>query len=117
MQRELQEEFAISAEYIDTGDTPPLRHRGKDLVLHPLPITSYTLEYKNSAGVDKSRVEYIYLMTTADTIDPAQVQKSEIHAYAWHTPEAILQMRSNIECFDFVQEILEYILDDGEDEE
>lgn len=108
MIREIQEEFGIRARFFEIDEEEVVHHNGKSLVMHPLPIASYDLVYKNAKGIDQSRTEYIFLMETDDEIQ--KVQSSEIVEFAWFSPEKILSMKSNTETWDFYQEILEKII-------
>ena len=46
--RELHEEFHLSARFFDIDSEEILHHKGKKLVHHPLPISIYDLEYKDT---------------------------------------------------------------------
>jgi len=85
----------------------------KKLNHHPLPISIYDLEYKNSEGVDKSRTEYIFLMETDGKV--WKIQNEEIHAYKWFEVDEVLSMKPNIETWDFMIEMLEKIIWEDED--
>ena len=112
MERELHEEFSISARFFDTETEEALTHRGKKLTMCPLPITSYDLEYKNKEWEDKSRTEYVFLMETDEEVK--NIQTGEIYEYAWIDPEKVLSMKPNTETWDFYIEILEKIIGDEE---
>ena len=114
MQREISEEFGILATFFETDPDEILYHRGKPLEHFPTPITSYALSYKNQEGIDKSRIEYIFLMETDEVIK--KIQDQEIYEYKWFNPEEILSMKPNIDTWDFIIEMLEKIMDEGEEE-
>ncbi len=44
------------------------------------------------------------------------IQTEEIHEYKWFDADDIITMRPNIETWDFVIEMLENILDSGDEE-
>lgn len=113
MIRELQEEFSISAKFFDIDSEETLHHQGKKLRHFPLPISIYELNYTSKSGKDKSRIEYVFLMETDDTIE--KIQTEEIAEFAWFDPDAILTMKPNIDVWDFTIEILEKIVGIGED--
>jgi 8-oxo-dGTP pyrophosphatase MutT (NUDIX family) len=48
MIRELREEFSLEAQFFEIDREEMLHHKGKRLTHHPLPISIYDLEYKNS---------------------------------------------------------------------
>ena len=48
MLRELQEEFGLEARFFDIDREEILRHQGRKLIHHPLPITTYELSYTNA---------------------------------------------------------------------
>lgn len=48
MRREIFEEFGMEARFFDVDSEEILRHRGKKLTHFPLPISIYSLEYKNA---------------------------------------------------------------------
>jgi 8-oxo-dGTP pyrophosphatase MutT (NUDIX family) len=48
MIRELREEFGLVARFFEMDREEMLSHQGKRLTMHPLPIASYDLDYKNS---------------------------------------------------------------------
>ncbi len=112
MKREIQEEFGIQAHFFEMDREEILSHKGKKLIHHPLPISSYDLSYTDSEGKNKSRTEYIFLMETNEEI--GEIQTEEIAEYAWFDPEKILSMKPNIETWDFYQQILENIIGDEE---
>ena len=116
--RELQEEFGLEARFFDIDADEILRHKGRKLKHHPLPITTYELSYTNKEGKDKSRAESIFLMET-DFIDTnnkdLKIQTSEISEYQWFDADDILMMKPNIDTWDFIIEMLERII--GSDEE
>lgn len=115
MKREIQEEFGISARFFEIDSEEILHHKGKKLTHYPLPISIYELNYTSKNGKDKSRIEYIFLMETDDTIHTTQTE--EIFAYKWFDPDEILSMKPNVETWDFTIEILEKIVGIGEDNE
>ncbi len=112
MIREIREEFWIGAQFFEVDRDEILHHRGKKLNHYSLPIAIYNLEYKNSEGKDKSRTEYIFLMETNEAIEKTQWE--EIHNYKWFEVEDILELKPNIEAYDFMIEMLEKIV--GEEE-
>ncbi len=119
MVRELQEEFGLEARFFDIDREEILHHKGKKLIHHTLPITTYELQYTNSVWKDKSRIESIFLMET-DYMDPDNngltVQTAEIAEYKWFDADDILTMKPNIETYDFIIEILERILWNDDEE-
>ena len=48
MQREIREEFGISAHFFEIDNEEILHHKGKKLIHFPLPISIYKLEYTNA---------------------------------------------------------------------
>ncbi len=110
--RELQEELNIEARFLDIDPGESLHHKGTKLIHLPLPITWYTLEYSDTNGKDKSRYEYVFLMETDDNIK--EVQAMEIAEYKWFEIDDILEMKPNIETYDFIIEMLEKIVGDEE---
>lgn len=118
MIRELREEFGLEARFFDIDREEILRHKGRKLIHHTLPITTYELHYTNSEWKDKSRIESIFLMET-DFIDidnkNLKVQPEEISEYKWLDADDILTMKPNIDTWDFTIEMLERIV--GSDEE
>ncbi len=112
MIRELGEEFSLEARFFEMDREEILHHRGKKLTHHPLPISIYTLNYTDSEWVDKSRIEYVFLMETDGTM--RKIQNEEIYAYNWFEVDDILMMKPNIETWDFIIEMLEKIV--GEDD-
>lgn len=113
MHREIREEFGISAHFFEMDNEEILHHQGKKLTHFPLPISIYKLEYTNAEWKDKSRIEYVFLMETQDTIK--SIQEEEIAEYKWFDPDEILMMKPNVETWDFIIEILEKIVGIGED--
>lgn len=113
--RELWEEFGISARFFEIDQEEILHHKGKKLTHLPLPISIYSLEYKNSEWKDKSRTEYVFLMESDDTIK--KIQTEEISEYKWHDVDDILMMKPNIDTWDFIIEMLEKIVGDEEYDE
>lgn len=113
MKRELKEEFGITALFFEIDDGEYLHHKGKKLEHFPLPLSIYTLKYKDSLGKDKSRIEYVFLMETSDTV--STVQQDEIMEYQWFEVDDILTMKPNIETYDFIIEMLEKILESDEE--
>lgn len=114
MIRELQEEFSISARFFEMDHEEILHHQWKKLTHHPLPVSIYDLSYTDSEWRDKSRREYVFLMESDDTIK--KIQNEEIYEYRWFDPDEILTMKPNTETWDFIIEMLEKILWDGEEE-
>ena len=118
MIRELQEEFGLEARFFEIDRDEILRHKGRKLKHHPLPITTYELNYTNSEWKDKSRSESIFLMET-DFIDVnnknLKIQTEEIVEYIWFDADDIITMKPNIDTWDFIIEMLERII--GSDEE
>lgn len=112
--RELQEEFWIVIRFFEMDQYEALHHAGKKLHHFPLPISIYELNYKNSEWKDKSRIEYVFLTETSDTITSTQTE--EIAWYNWFEVDDILMMKPNIETYDFVIEMLEKILGEDADE-
>lgn len=113
MVRELQEEFSLEAWFFEMDREEILHHKGKKLTHHPLPISIYNLNYVDSEWIDKSRIEYVFLMETDGKM--GKIQNEEIHAHNWFDVDDILMMKPNIETWDFIIEMLEKIV--GEDEE
>lgn len=113
IKRELVEEFWIDSDFFEIDEEEVLYHTWKKLHHLPLPLSIYDLSYKNKDGIDKSRREYVFLMTTDSEIK--KIQAEEIHAYNWFDPEDILLMNTNVEIFDFTQEMLEKIIGNDED--
>lgn len=111
--REIKEEFGISSRFFEIDSEEILHHKWKKIKHFPLPISIYELNYTNKNWVDKSRIEYVFLMETDDTIE--SIQTEEIFEYKWFDPDEILGMKPNIEAFDFVIEMLEKII--GTEEE
>lgn len=109
--RELQEEFGIRASFLPSDDM--LTNGGKPLDMLPIPIVSYKLQYKNKEGRDKSRTEYIFIVTSDDEI--RQTQQAEIAEYQWIDPEKLLE--GKIKTYDFYLQILERLLYEEESEE
>lgn len=114
MIRELREEFSLDARFFEMDRDEILRHRGHKLTHHPLPISIYDLSYVGKDGKDKSRTEYIFLMETDSEI--RAIQTEEIHSYQWFDADDIITMKPNIETWDFVIEMLERIIDSGDEE-
>ncbi len=116
MIREIQEEFGITARFFEIDGEEQLYHMGQPLHHYPAPISTYELSYTGKDGKDKSRIEYVFLMETDDTIQ--QVQTEEIAAYEWFEVDDILGMKPNVETWDFMIQMLEKIVgeDVGEDE-
>jgi 8-oxo-dGTP pyrophosphatase MutT (NUDIX family) len=114
MTRELREEFSLDARFFEMDRDEILRHRGKKLTHHPLPISIYDLSYVDKNGKDKSRTEYIFLMETDSEI--GAIQTEEIHDHKWFDADNIITMKPNIETWDFVIEMLERIIDSGDEE-
>jgi 8-oxo-dGTP pyrophosphatase MutT (NUDIX family) len=118
MIRELREEFGLEARFFDIDRDEILRHKGRKLTHHTLPITTYELSYTNSEWKDKSRIESIFLMET-DFIDVdnknLDIQTAEIAEYKWLDADDILMMKPNVDTWDFIIEMLERIV--GSDEE
>lgn len=115
MKREIQEEFGISARFFEIDPEEILYHKGKPLVHLPTPISTYELNYKNKDWVDKSRIEYVFLMETDDNIQ--EVQAEEIAEYQWFEVDDILSMKPNVETWDFYIEMLENIIGEEWEEE
>lgn len=113
MIRELNEEFGIKADFFEMDSEEILHHRGKKLKHFPLPISIYELHYTNKAWVDKSRIEYVFLMETTDVVK--KVQSEEIAEYNWFETDDILMMKPNEETYDFIIEMLEKIFPDSEE--
>ena len=113
MTREIEEEFGIKARFFEVDSEETLYHKGKKLRHHPLPISIYDLSYSNSAGVDKSRREYVFLMETDKEITTHQ--EEEIYEFNWFDPEDILAMKPNVDIYDFTLEMLEKIIGNDED--
>ncbi len=113
--REIAEEFGISGKFFDIDNEETLYHNGKKLTHYPLPLSIYELHYTNTEGKDKSRIEYIFLMETEDTI--GKVQTSEIAEYKWFEVDDILSMRIGTDIHDFTVQILEKIIGNDEDNE
>lgn len=113
LEREIREEFGISAAFFDIDAHEALHHRGKKLRHFPLPISIYELRYTHADGGKKHRIEHIFLMETNDTI--TEVQVDEIAEYQWFDPEKILSMKPNVETWDFYIEMLEKIIDPDDD--
>ncbi|MBC7498666.1 NUDIX domain-containing protein [Candidatus Gracilibacteria bacterium] len=117
MQRELTEEFGLEARFFEIDRDEILRHKGKKLIHYPLPIATYELNYTNKEGKDKSRSESIFLMETdIATTQTLIIQASEISEYQWFDADDIITMKPNIETWDFVIEMLERIIDSGDEE-
>lgn len=118
MVRELQEEFGLEARFFDIDREEILRHKWRKLVHHPLPITTYELNYTNAEWKDKSRIECIFLMET-DFIDESnkglKIQSDEISDYKWFDADDIIEMKPNIETWDFIINMLDRIV--GSDDE
>jgi len=116
MHRELKEELSLKGNFFEIDNEEVLHHKWKKLKHFPLPISIYSLEYKDSNWVDKSRLEHIFLMETEDTIK--ETQKEEICLYQWFEVDEILTMKPNIEIWDFTIEMLEKIVgEEGEEGE
>ncbi len=117
MIRELTEEFGLSARFFEIDRDEILRHKWKKLIHYPLPIATYELNYTNKEWKDKSRSESIFLMET-DTkqTEELQIQTSEISEYKWFDADDIITMKPNIETWDFIIEMLERIIDSGDEE-
>ncbi len=117
MQRELTEEFGLDARFFEIDRDEILRHRGKKLIHYPLPIATYELNYMSKEWKDKSRSESIFLMETdIPTTQTLSVQASEIAWYQWFDADDIITMKPNIETWDFIIEMLERIIDSGDEE-
>jgi 8-oxo-dGTP pyrophosphatase MutT (NUDIX family) len=114
MIRELREEFSLDARFFEMDRDEILRHRGKKLNHHPLPISIYDLSYVDKNGKDKSRTEYIFLMETDSEI--GAIQTAEIYDHQWFDADDIITMKPNIETWDFIIEMLERIIDSGDEE-
>lgn len=112
--RELREEFWITIRFFEMDQHEILHHAGKKLRHFPLPISIYELNYKNAEWKDKSRIEYIFLTETSDTI--TSTQEEEIAWYNWFEVDDILMMKPNTETYDFIIEMLEKILGEDTDE-
>lgn len=117
MVRELTEEFGLSARFFEIDRDEILRHKWKKLVHYPLPIATYELNYTNKEWKDKSRSESIFLMETdVPATQTLTVQSAEISEYQWFDADDIITMKPNIETWDFVIEMLERIIDSGDEE-
>lgn len=108
MIREIQEEFGVAARFFEIDNAEILHHKWKKLQHFPLPIAIYELNYTNSKGEDKSRIEHIFLMETDEIIK--HTQEEEIFEYKWFDPDDILSMKLNVDTFDFIIEMLENII-------
>lgn len=115
IQREIREEFGLEARFFDIDREEILFHKGKKLQHLPLPISIYELHYMGRNGTDKSRIEYIFLMETDNTIQ--EIQTSEIYEYKWFDADDILMMKPNIEIYDFTLEMLEKIIGNDDNNE
>ncbi len=115
MIREIHEEFDINARFFEIDDEEILFHAWKKLTHYPLPISIYELHYTNKEWKDKSRIEYVFLMETDETIK--NIQQEEIFSYQWFDVDDILMMEPNIEVFDFTIQILEKIIGNEENNE
>lgn len=113
MIREIYEEFSIKSRFFEIDHEEILHHRGKKLIHYPLPISIYELHYTDSGWVNKSRIEHVFLMETDDTIQ--KIQNQEIYAYRWFEPDEILMMKPNQETWDFIIEMLEKIIESGDE--
>lgn len=113
MERELEEEFSLTARFFDIDTEEVLHHKGKKLTQFALPIASYALTYTDEKGNDKSRNEYVFLMETDMEIEETQVE--EIYEYGWFEVDEILAMKPNIETWDFYIEMLDRIVGDEEE--
>jgi 8-oxo-dGTP pyrophosphatase MutT (NUDIX family) len=114
MTRELREEFSLDARFFEMDRDEILRHKGRKLTHYPLPISIYDLSYVDKNGKDKSRTEYVFLMETDSEI--GAIQTEEIHEHKWFDADDIITMKPNIETWDFVIEMLERIIDSGDEE-
>ena len=54
--------------------------------------------------------------TDSISTQPLSVQTSEISEYKWFDADDIITMKPNIETWDFVIEMLERIIDSGDEE-
>lgn len=117
--RELQEEFGLDVRFFDIDRDEILHHEWEKLMHYTLPISTYKLQYTNSAWKDKSRIESIFLMET-DCIDPDNnkltIQTEEITEYKWFDADDIITMKPNIDTWDFTIEMLERILWNDDEE-
>ncbi len=113
IKREIHEEFWIHSRFFEIDREEILYHQWKKLNHLPLPIAIYELRYMNKEGKDKSRVEYIFLMETDESI--VKTQASEIYDYQWFDGDDILIMKPNIDIHDFTLEMLEKIIGNDED--
>ena len=113
--RELFEELELTVSFFEVGVEEILHHQGKKMNHLALPVTSYVLNYKDAEWKDRSRVEYIFLMTSDG--DVGKIQTEEIDEYKWFDIDEILGMKPNIDTWDFYQQILEKIFGDWEDED
>lgn len=111
--RELKEEFNLNWRFFEIDSEEKLFHKWKELSHYPLPISIYSLEYKKNDWRDWSRIEYIFLMETDDTIKETQLE--EIYKYEWFDPEDILMMKPNIDTYDFYIQMLEKLIDSEEE--
>ncbi len=117
MQRELTEEFWLSARFFEIDRDEILRHKWKKLIHYPLPIATYELNYTNKEWKDRSRSESIFLMETdVPATQTLTVQTPEISEYQWFDADDIITMKPNIETWDFTIEMLERIIDSGDEE-
>ena len=113
--REIHEEFWIHSRFFEIDTEEILYHQGKKLTHLPLPVSIYELHYSWKDGKDKSRIEYIFLMETEDTIK--NIQREEIYEYAWFEADDILVMKPNIDIYDLTREILERIIGNDDNNE
>ncbi len=115
IQREILEEFWIHSHFFEIDSEETLYHKWKKLRNMPLPISIYELSYRSKEGKDKSRIEYVFLMETDETIKSTQA--SEIYEYEWFDADDILIMKPNIDIYDFTLEMLEKIIGNNDENE
>jgi 8-oxo-dGTP pyrophosphatase MutT (NUDIX family) len=115
VQREILEEFWIHSHFFEIDSEETLYHKWKKLKNMPLPISIYELNYRSKEGKDKSRIEYVFLMETDETI--TKTQATEIYEYKWFDADDILIMKPNIEIYDFTLEMLEKIIGNNDENE
>lgn len=84
--RELREELGITWDFLEAQYEEPL-WMNDTLTIIPLPLTGYTLSYERD-WEDRSRTEYIFALTTDQTIK--EKQDEEIIEYGWFDPDDIV---------------------------